>query len=63
MVHDIVKRYADSVGMVINNKKRAIQLNFEMPLPRPLQEIPGMDDKTYKYICFEMMNSEVGRRR
>ena len=27
-VHEMVKRYADSVGMVINNKNRAIQLNI-----------------------------------
>ena len=28
-VHEIVKKYASSVGMVINNKKSAIQLNTE----------------------------------
>ena len=31
-VHGVVKRYADSVGMVIN-KKSAIQMNVETPLP------------------------------
>ena len=32
-VHIIVKKYAASVGMVINKKKSAIQLNTETPLP------------------------------
>ena len=32
-VHGIVKRCATSVGMVIKNKKSAIQLNVEAPLP------------------------------
>ena len=31
-VHGIVKRYAASVGMVINSKKSAIQLNIQTPL-------------------------------
>ena len=31
-VHGIVKRFAASVGMVINNMKSAIQLNVETPL-------------------------------
>ena len=35
-VHRIVKSYAASVGMVVNNKKSAIQLNVEMPLPESL---------------------------
>ena len=46
-VHIIVKKYAALVGMAINNKKRAIQLNFETPLPESLQEIPRMDETTY----------------
>ena len=33
---ETVKRYADSVGMVINAKKSAIQFNVETPLPVPL---------------------------
>ena len=60
-VHRIVKRYAASVGMVINNKKSAIQLNFETPLPQPLQEIPRMDEATYRYLGFEMKKGEVVR--
>ena len=32
-VNEIVKKYAASVGMVVNNKKSAIQLNIERPLP------------------------------
>ena len=31
-VHVIVKEYAKAVGMVINNKKSAIQLNMETSL-------------------------------
>ena len=34
-VHTTVKRYAQSVGMVNNTKKRAIQLNVETPSPSP----------------------------
>ena len=59
-VHGIVKRYAASVGMVINTKKSAIQLNFETPLPESLQEIPRMDETTYKYLGFQMKKGEVG---
>ena len=51
-VHETVKKYAMSVGMVINNKKSAIQLNVETPLPESLQEIPRMDEVTYKYLGF-----------
>ena len=39
-VYGTVKEYAQSVGMVINNKKSAIQLNIQTRLPEPLQEIP-----------------------
>ena len=53
-VHGIVKQYAQSVGMVINNKKSAIQLKSEAPLPEPLSEIPRQDETTYKYLGFEM---------
>ena len=49
-VHDVVKSYANAVGMVINNKKSAIQLNIETPLPESLQDIPRMDDVTQKYL-------------
>ena len=62
VIHEIVKKYAASVGMVINNKKSAIQLNVETPLPQSLQDIPRMDNTTYKYLGFEMMNGEVARK-
>ena len=62
LVHDIVKRNAASVGMVINNKKCAIQLNVETPLPESLQDIPRLDETTYKYLGFEMRNGEIDRR-
>ena len=45
--------------MVINTKKSAIQLNFETPLPESLQEIPRMDETTYKYLGFEMKQGDV----
>ena len=35
-IHETVKRYADSVGMAINAKKSAIQLDIETPLPESL---------------------------
>ena len=61
-VHGIVKKYAASVGMVINNKKSAIQLTTETPLPQSLLEIPRMDETTYKYLGFEMKQGDVDRR-
>ena len=45
--------------MVVNNKKSAIQLSIETPLPETLQEIPRLDEKTYKYLDFEMKKGEV----
>ena len=39
-VHQIVKRYAESVGMVINNKKCAIQLNSKTPFHSPSEKSP-----------------------
>ena len=62
MVQETVKKYAQAVGMVINNKKSAIQLNVEAQLPESLQEIPRMDETTYKYLGFEMMKGEVDRK-
>ena len=62
VVHRIVKSYANAVGMVINDKKSAIQLNVETPLPESLQEIPRMDETTYKYLGFEMKKGEVDRK-
>ena len=61
VVHRILKRFAESVGMVINNKKCAIQLNFETPLPESLQDVPRLDERTYKYLGFEMMKGEVDK--
>ena len=40
-VHCIVKRYAQSVGMVINAKKSAIQFNIKTPLPESLRHTPN----------------------
>ena len=62
-VHGIVNRYAASVGMVINAKKSAIQLNVDTPVPESLQDIPRMDEATYKYLGFEMIKGEVDRKR
>ena len=45
--------------MVINNWKSAIHLNVETHLPDSLQEIPRMDERTYKYLGFEMRKGEV----
>ena len=61
-IHEIVKRYAASVGMAINNKKSAIQLNVETPLPESLQDIPRLDETTYKYLGFEMKKGEIERK-
>ena len=61
-VHGVMKRYTQSVGMVINHKKSAIQLNVKTPLPESLQEIPRLDEVTYKYLGFEMMKGEVERK-
>ena len=48
--------------MVINIKKSAIQLSNETQLPESLQDIPRMDETTYKYLGFEMKKGEVERR-
>ena len=60
-VHIIVKRYVAADGMVMNAKKSAIQLNVETPLPESLQDLPGMDERTYRYLGFEMKKGEVER--
>ena len=62
-IHGIVKKFAACVGMVINNKKSAIQLNVETPLPETLQDIPRLDETTYKYLGFEMKRGEVDRKQ
>ena len=56
--HQIVKGYAAAVGMVINNKKSAIQLNIQTPLPEPFEEISRRDDTTYQCLCFEMKKGD-----
>ena len=62
IVHETVKGFAEEVGMVVNNKKSAILLNLETPLPESLQEIPRLDEVTYKYLGFEMKKGEVVRK-
>ena len=61
-IHQIVKEYASSVGMVINNKKSAIQLSDETPLPEPLQDIPRIEEIPYRYLGFEMKKGEIERK-
>ena len=61
-VHETVKKFAAAVGMVINNRKSAIQLNTETPLPASLQDIPRIDEMTYKYLGFEMKKGEIERK-
>ena len=61
-VHETVKSYAASVGMIINHKKSAIQLSVETPLPESLQDIARMDERTYKNLGFEMKKGEVDKR-
>ena len=48
--------------MVVNNKKCAIKLNVERPIPESLQDIPRLDETTYKYLGFEMKNGEIERK-
>ena len=60
-VHERVRTYSMAVGMVINSKKSAIQLSFETPLLESLQDIPRLDETTYKYAGFEM-KKEVDRK-
>ena len=45
--------------MVINNKKSAIQLSVQTPLPQSLQEYPRLDETAYKYLGFEKKKGEV----
>ena len=47
------------MGMVVNKKKCAIQLKVETPLPESLQDIPRLDEVTYRYLGFEMKKGEV----
>ena len=58
-VHERVRTYSMTVGIEINSKKSAIQLSVETPLPESLQDIPRLDETTYKYLGFEMKNGEV----
>lgn len=61
-VHKSVKRYARAVGTVINNKT-AIHLSMETPLQESLQDIPRLDETTYKYLGFEMKSGTVDRKQ
>ena len=47
--------------MAINNKKSTIRLKVEKQLPQSLQEIPRMDETTYKYLGFETKRGEMDR--
>ena len=47
---------------MFNHKKSANQLNVETLLPESLQDIPRLDEVTYKYLGFEMMKGEVERK-
>ena len=47
---------------MINANKSAIQLNVESRLPESLQEIPRMDETTYKYLGFEIKKGDVERK-
>ena len=42
------EEYSASVGIVFNHKKSANQLNVETLLPESLQDIPRLDEVTYK---------------
>ena len=48
--------------MVINNKKNAVQMDTETPLPKSLQGITMLDETTYKYLGFEMRKGDVARK-
>ena len=61
-VHERVRIFSIAVGMVINSKKSAIQLNAETPLPESLQEIPRLDETTYKFLGFEMKKGEIDKK-
>ena len=62
-IHQIVKEYATSIGMVINSKKCAIQLNYEAEIPESLHVIPRLDERAYKYLGFEMIKEKsLGKR-
>ena len=50
-----------SVGMVGNNKKSAIKINRESPLPESLLDIPRIDEIPYIYFGFEMKKGEIER--
>ena len=60
-VHETMMKYAESVGMAVNKKKSAIQLNIETSLPESLQDMPRMDEVTYRYLGFETKKGEVAR--
>ena len=57
--HHLVKRFVNVVVMGINTKKFAIQLRVETPLQESLQDIPRLDETTYKYLGYEMKKGDV----
>ena len=63
IVHELGKKYPASVGMAINKKKSAIQLNIETPLPQSLRNISRLDETTYRYLCFEMRKVKLKGRK
>ena len=62
-IHKIVKQYAKSVGTVINNRKSAIQMNIETPLPESLQEIPRLDDRTFAFSHLKREKAKCRRMK
>ena len=52
-IHQLAKKFTAAVGMVIKNKKSDIKLSIETPLPNSLQDIPRIDETTYKYFGYE----------
>lgn len=49
-VHEIVKKYAASIMVVVDNKNGSIPINTETPLPESLRDIPRIDETAYKYL-------------
>ena len=62
-VHERVRTYSMAVGMVIIGKKSVIQPSVETPLPESLQDIPRLDEVTYKFLDFEMKRGEVDTKK
>ena len=62
-VHETVKKFAACVGMAINAKKSAFQLNTETQRPVSLRDIPRLDETTNKYLGFEMKRVRSREKR